>query len=338
MLTSGGEPLQLTNDEGDKHVDAFSSDGREVYYKKQFGQDEIWAVPTLGGNPRRIATAASLVPSIDGEFIYYTKSDTPGIFRARKSGANEQLVYESKGASHFPILMFPGGNDLLVAGVEVGDSPNISFSKINLATRQTVELGEVSGYRSGYCAWAEPGVSVLLSRTVNGLTNLWEYNLRDRSLTQMTFGTGSDFSPMPDPVGKGIYYVSGRSSGLLTAYHVHSKEFKDILSDDASQPIVSRDGKRVMYITLAPEKQELWISDIDGGNRIKIAGGGEETGTGTWSHDGSHLSFVETEGNTGMKLYIIGTDGSGRRQLPPIGDLPWNSVWSPDQKSVYNRR
>ena len=27
MLTSGGEPLQLTNDEGDKLVDAFSPDG-----------------------------------------------------------------------------------------------------------------------------------------------------------------------------------------------------------------------------------------------------------------------------------------------------------------------
>ena len=32
MLTSGGEPLQLTNDEGDKGVDDFSSDGKEVYY------------------------------------------------------------------------------------------------------------------------------------------------------------------------------------------------------------------------------------------------------------------------------------------------------------------
>jgi Tol biopolymer transport system component len=32
MLTSGGEPLQLTNDEGDKFVDAFSPDEKEVYY------------------------------------------------------------------------------------------------------------------------------------------------------------------------------------------------------------------------------------------------------------------------------------------------------------------
>ena len=49
MLTSGAEPLQLTNDEGDKEVDTFSSDGKEIYYVRSFGRDEVWAVPTLGG-------------------------------------------------------------------------------------------------------------------------------------------------------------------------------------------------------------------------------------------------------------------------------------------------
>ena len=52
MLTSGGEPLQLTNDEGQKLVNAFSPDGTEIYYQRVLGRDEAWAVPTLGGNPR----------------------------------------------------------------------------------------------------------------------------------------------------------------------------------------------------------------------------------------------------------------------------------------------
>ena len=43
MLTSGGEALQLTNDEGDKFVDNFSSDGKEVYY----GEDS-WPERGLG--------------------------------------------------------------------------------------------------------------------------------------------------------------------------------------------------------------------------------------------------------------------------------------------------
>ena len=67
-------------------------------------------------------------------------------------------------------------------------------------------------------AWAEPGNAVLFSRTLNGLTNIWKYSLRDRSLTQVTFGTGPDYSPMPDPVGKGIYYVNGNRERTLEGH------------------------------------------------------------------------------------------------------------------------
>jgi serine/threonine protein kinase len=49
MLTSGGKPLQLTNDEGDKAIDTFSPDGKEIYYESSVGIEEVWAIPTLGG-------------------------------------------------------------------------------------------------------------------------------------------------------------------------------------------------------------------------------------------------------------------------------------------------
>jgi hypothetical protein len=84
MLTSGGEPLQLTNDEGDKQVHNFSPDGREVYYGRTLGRDEAWAVPTLGGSPRRVASGFSVLPSPDGVSIFYAKSENPAIFPCRK--------------------------------------------------------------------------------------------------------------------------------------------------------------------------------------------------------------------------------------------------------------
>jgi serine/threonine protein kinase/Tol biopolymer transport system component len=338
ILTSGGEPLQLTNDEGDKVVDTFSPDGTEIYYARSVGREEVWAVPTLGGAPRRVVSGNFAVPSVDGEFIYYVKSDSSGLFRAGKTGLNEELVYNSEGSRLFfiPLLLFPGGNDLLAAG-ERRDSPNIRFFRINVTTHEAVDLGEVSGNRNlDDIVWAEPGTTLILSRTVNGLTNIWKYSLQDQSLTQITFGAGPDFSPMPDPGGKGIYLVNGKSSGFLTAYHVHSKESTDIMTEDATQPTISPDGKRVMYITLPSGKNhELWVSNIDGGNKVKIATGGESLGTGTWAPDNFHLSFFEPEAGTESKSYIVGADGSGLRQLPPMVGTPMNPVWSPDQKSLY---
>jgi serine/threonine protein kinase len=337
MLTSGSEPLQLTNDEGDKYVNTFSPDGREVYYERSLGRDEVWAVPVLGGAARRVVSATDVVTSADGAFIYYRKSDSPGIFRAGKSGVGEKLVYNSDGSGvfFFPTLIFPGGNDLLATAGRPEDPSNFRFYRINVTSHESVDLGGVSGNQRDV-VWSEPGNSVLLSRTVNRLTKIWNYSLQDRSLTQITFGAGPDFSPMPDPGGKGIYFVNGKSSGFLTAYNVHSKESTDIVSENATQPTISPDGKRVMYINLpAPDRRELWVSDIDGGNKVKIAIGGEQLATGTWAPDNFHLSFFEVGAGEGDKAHIVAADGSGLRQLPRTGGPVWNPVWSPDQKSLY---
>jgi hypothetical protein len=238
---------------------------------------------------------------------------------------------ESTGRFFVPLLIFPSGNDLLAAGIRV-DSPNPRIFRISLTSHEATELpvnpGEVS--KNIDVAWAEPGNSILLSRNVNGLTNIWKFGLQNRSVTQITFGTGPDYSPMPDPGGRGIYFVNGKASGFMTVYHVNSKESKDIVSEDATEPAISPDGKRVMYIMFpAPHRSELWVSDIDGGNKKRIATG-EELGTGAWTPDNLQLSFVDAS-----KVYIASADGSSLRQAPPMGVRPISVVWSSDQKSVY---
>jgi Tol biopolymer transport system component len=241
-------------------------------------------------------------------------------------------VYSTERTGRFflPLLIFPGGNDLLAASAQA-DSPNdLRIFRISLTSQEAVELTVdlVSVY--GDVAWAEPGNSILLSRTVNGLTNIWKYGLQDQSLTQITFGTGPGYSPMPDPGGKGIYFVNGKSSGFMTVYHVNSKESTDIVSEDATAPAISPDGKRVMYIMFpAPQRSELWGSDIDGGNKKRIATG-QDLGTGAWAPDIFHLSFTDAS-----KVYIGSADGSSLRQVPLMQGAPLTGVWSSDQKSVY---
>jgi serine/threonine protein kinase/Tol biopolymer transport system component len=339
MLTSGGEPLQLTNDEGSKVLNNFSPDGTEIYYGRSLGRDEVWAVPALGGTPRRLASASDVVPSPDGASIFYTKSGGSAIFRAEKSGLHEESVYNFKGAgqSYFPLLLFPGSQDLLVAASSFGfdlSQSQFRLYKITVASHQALDLGELSGNTSDV-VWADPGRSILFSRTVNGLTNIWKYTLQDRGLAQITFGTGPDFSPMSDPGGRGIYYVNGRSSGFLTVYQVHSRQSTDIVSEDATQPLLSPDAKRVMYITLpASQRTELWVSGIDGANKVKIAAG-ESLATGSWASDNFHLYFFGTTGGGEDKGYIVGADGSGLRELPLVGGAPAGAVWSPDRKFLY---
>jgi serine/threonine protein kinase/Tol biopolymer transport system component len=335
MLISGGDPLQLTKDEGDKAVDCFSPDGTEIYYVRSTVGFEVWAVPTLGGNPRRAANGFSLAPSPDGGSIFYLRSGRRAIFRADKSGMGEEEVY-SFGANTLPprrILPFPDSNHLLVLNSSAVSVAEDLFHVYQVdPTRKTaVDLGEVSANLND-TAWGDAGKTLLVSRTVNGLNNLWQYDLKTKALTQVTSGTGPDFSPMRDPGGKGIYFVNGKASGVLTAYNVHSKQTTDIASENATQPVVSHDGRRVMYITApAKDRTEVWVASVDGRNKVKIASS-KSLGTGFWAADSFHLFFMQEEPN---KPFTAAADGSG------VHEIPWNGgeiqalTSSADQKSVF---
>ena len=171
--------------------------------------------------------------------------------------------------------------------------------------------------------------TVLFSKTMNGLTNIWSHDLNGLNLTQITPGPGPDFSPMRDPGGKGIYFVNGKSSGFLTAYHVHSKESTDITSENVTTPTISPDGKRVMYITLLrPGRSKLWVSNLDGTNKVKLATG-QSLRTGTWAPDNLHVSFVDSAAGASAsgvvpavvasKAYVVGTEWQRSQRAPHDG-------------------
>ncbi len=335
MLTSGGEPLQLTHDEGDKVVNSYSPDGTEIYFSRTLGRDEVWSVPTLGGAPRQVVPGQWAVPSPDGKSLFFVKSDSNAVFSADKSGLGEQKVFSFDNPSLIPLflLAYPNGTDLLVFAVAHFGDDESRLYKLNTTTRTATELGSLT-CRLPNVTWAEPGKSLYLSRTVNGLTNIWKYRLADRALMPVSTGPGSDLSPMPDPAGKGIYYVNGRASGFLTTYSVHSKESVDIASVNTSQPTVSRDGKRVMFLKLVgPEKTELWVSDINGAHATQLASS-RALATGDWSHDSSQLTFME-EASGVSKAYVIGDDGRGLHQIGQGEGQISTEVWSADGKWVY---
>jgi serine/threonine protein kinase len=337
MLTSGGQPLQLTSDDGAKIVDSFSPDGAEVYYGRSQERTEEWAVPTLGGKPSRVVSGTHLAPSPDGAALFYTESDERVLFRAEKSGLDSEKIY-SFGTAALPIsriLPYPDGSRLLVITADpVSSLEGFRAHEIDIAKKTETDLGEIPGIASGV-VWADAGNTILFSRTVNGLTNIWKYGLDDKKLEQATLGTGPDTWPMPDPGGKGLYFVNGKSSGFLTAYNTHTKQSTDIAAENATQPAISPDGKKVMYITVpARDRNEMWVSDIDGANKTKIATG-ESLATGFWSSDSSLLSFIEEKPGSPDKPYIARADGSGLQPLVWSGGTVQALQFSPDQKTLY---
>jgi len=343
MLASGGEPLQLTNDQESKTLNGFSPDGNSIYYGviggTESGGDEVWSVPTLGGPPARIAFGRSLIASPDGSSFYFFKTGGDQVYRKPRSGVGEELIYDlgRDGMLPWDILAFPDGKDLLVGAGPASDPltnpATKTIYKINIASHQAGKLAELSGTPTGI-AWDDPDKTLLFSRTENEVTNLWEYDLNGGGLKQITFGAGPDLYPMADPAGKGIYFVTGRQSGALTIYQPRTKQSFDVVSENATQPDFSPDGKRLAYVTLSgPRHQELWVADVDGGNKVKLASSASLI-TLAWSPDDSRFAYMDVNGS-GATLYTIRADGGGLRQIPWSGaNIGW-AVWGLDGKTLY---
>ena len=338
MLASGGDPLQITSDSTSKVLDGFSTDGTQVYYGVLGANQAIYSVPTLGGTPTVVATGQGLAASADGNWLYYIKGfKENAVFRRPKSGVSEELVFHADpGFNPAEILPSPDGKDIIVvvSNDTIQGAITAGLYRVNLGSHVSKKVGDISGSPTGF-VWADAGQNLACSRTVNGVTNIWTYNLNDGSLTQKTFGAGPDLSPMPDPTGKGIYFVNGRRSGALTAYHPKTKQSLDLVNELATQPAISWDGKRVAYITLTGNAQQgdLWVSDVDGGNRVKLASGTSLV-TIVFTSDDSEFVFSDTE-NEVQKAYIIRTDGTHLRQIPWSGAMVGYGAPSPDPMTVF---
>jgi len=242
---------------------------------------------------------------------------------------------ESAGRPIGRILPFPDGKRLLtLTFLPSSFLEDFHVYDVDLSNQTANDVGQIQG-DVNQAVWSEAGKSLLFSRTVNGLTNIWKFNLQDKSLAQVTFGTGPDVWPMPDPAGKGIYLVNGKATGLLTSYHPKTKEATDIAGENATQPAFSRDGKRVMYVTQpARDRSEVWVANADGSNKLRLATG-TSLATATWAPDNFHLAFVSEEPGKPNGLYVAGADGSGLRSLNWNYGAVQNVIWSSDQKSVF---
>jgi len=318
MLTSGGEPLQLTSDEGSKLISSFSADSTLIYYERELGTEEVWVMPTLGGNATRLVQGVALIPSPDGKSLFYNDLDSHDLIQASSDGSGAKTIFNftKMGLGPLRTLAYPDGAALLLIVTANNLAPNTEqLYKFDLASHEANKIGEIPT-NSHAIRWSDPGESLIFSRNVNAIVNVWQYNLADNSCTQITFGPGPDYFPMKDPAGRGIYFINGQDSGYLSVYDVHTKATTDIVSDLATQPTISPNGKRVMYVTQPePSQSELWISGLDGSNKVKIFSSSHDIGTGDWSSDGSQIIYTDVQTNADRN-FVVNADGTHLRELP----------------------
>ncbi len=86
---SGGSAVRLTSTPGDEAAPSWSRDGRSIYFAaRRSGSWEVWRMPSSGGAAARVTFQGghTAYESADGQWIYFSRADSPGIWRMPSGG------------------------------------------------------------------------------------------------------------------------------------------------------------------------------------------------------------------------------------------------------------
>jgi Tol biopolymer transport system component len=98
---AGGNPTRLTSDPAEEVRPSWSRNGHWIYFGSTTTENrwEIWKVPSLGGPPRQVTRGGGreAFEAPDGKSIYYTRSETDGIWHLPLDGTGPPVQVSTHG-------------------------------------------------------------------------------------------------------------------------------------------------------------------------------------------------------------------------------------------------
>jgi Tol biopolymer transport system component len=148
---------------------------------------------------------------------------------------------------------------------------------------------------------------------------------------------GVDLEPPSwSPDGRRIAYTRGGQI-MLTSDH---DSLQTTFTNSGESPAWSPDGSKIAYQSL----QEIFVSDIDGGNLTQLTFNYLLDDQPSWSPDGSKITFVHNAGRATLmgggrrdSIYVMDSDGSNSHEITGSGKNNSFPRWSPDGKRIVFR-
>ncbi len=318
-LLASGESKQLTDDQFQKYDPVFTPDGSRIAYTVlAHGTWETWTVPVLGGSPSRLMQNAAGMSWLSADRVVFSEvmagtAVHMGIVAARENRADEQAIYfpgHERGMAHNSYGS-PDQHSLLVVEMDRLQA----WQRCRLMPIDGSSVGTQVGPQGGCIAagWSPDGKWMYFNVEVNGSTHLWRQRFPGGTPQQITFGPTEEEGLAVAPDGKSLIASIGRRQSSVWLKD-STVEHRLPVEGSASQPVFSRDGKRLYYLVQKGSSAEsiaLWARDLASGKIDPIL-----TGQSILDYDVSpdekELAFTVKDGLATV-LYIAAVD----RGTPP---------------------
>ncbi|HET9178557.1 MAG TPA: protein kinase [Terriglobia bacterium] len=306
-------------------------------YSGPIGQEgPFWALPAIGGSPRRLADALGhdAAWSTDQNKLVYAKGKD--LYLASGDGTDSRRLVSLEGAA-FALAWSPDGSEIRFSA----DDPKTQLSSIWQISADGGNLHQLlPGWHpgaAGCCGKWTPEGKYFIFVSDGQIWAIRETGSFLRKVNhepmQLTSGAITYGEPLPGKDGKKLYTVAGLARGELDRYDAKSRHFVPFLSGiSASCVNFSRDKQWVTYVSY-PEGN-LWRSRTDGSQRLQLTFPPMAAILPRWSPDGKEIAFVGGSPNQTTKIYLVSAGGGTPRQVTQ-GNTNENDVtWSPEGNSI----
>ena len=352
MSVNGGNVVPIPHPPSEQGVwgwvASVSPDGSKllVVEQKNFGYGDwpLWAVPTLGGPPVRLADIKGSGGewSPDGQKLVYASGTS--LYLANADGTAFRKLTDLPGPFagqpyQGPLLTWsPGGQEIAFT---VQDPETLVPHLWELSSEGRGLHRMFPGWHegTGECcgSWVPDGKYFVFQSQ----GQIWAareagsfLHRSSRKPVQLTAGAVSYSYPVPGKDGKKLYAVAGFMRGELERYDARRKAFEPFLGAISAEGVsFSKDGQWVAYVSYPGGV--LWRSKLDGSDKLQLSSPPLYAVLPRWSPDGREIVFHSLQRDEPSRIYAVPAAGGSPKELVPSGSGPQlDPQWSPDGTSM----
>ena len=327
VAVSGGDTVVMKTPFPNASLNNISPDKTELVVGSFNGvelEQALWAVPVVGGSPRRFAT----VTGEDGTWM-----PNGNLLVAHEN----QLIEVDRNEVSRKFAQVP---DFYFSTWWLRWSPDSRALRFTAGTQGHNTIWEVlsdgtqlrdllSGWHEGtdplHGNWTPDGKYYLFQANRGLRSDIWaireatdRFHKVNRQPVQVTAGPLSFLSPQPSVDGKRIFAIGVQHRSELVRYDAKSAQFVPYLGGSSITHVsFSRDGQWVTYLSY-PEK-EVWRSRVDGTEKLQLTRAPLEAWAPTFSSDGRQILFNAFGVGGGAGMYLVSIDGGSLHALAVEG-------------------
>lgn len=338
----GGEPKKLNSHVGSPVT--FSPDGKRIAFVRTLQGERTMIIANADGTGEQpLATTKNPngfrdtgpAWSPDGKVIATGLENNDGsgsyhnIVEISVADGSIKAIGPQKWSNVSRVAWLADGSGLITACSELGTLANQVY-QISYPGGEARKITNDFNVYYDLSLTADSGSLVTVQE--ERVANIWiAPDSKVGSLRQLTNGPNKyeGFAGLRwTPDGKIVYtFLSGIAPNVLITNGDGSNS-RQLTENNASNPVVSPDGRYIVFVSAQPGAVGIWRMDINGGNRKQLA---DKGGSPDISPDGRWVVY-EVSGPEGRRLWKVSIDGGEPVQLTDYPSGP--PAISPDGRSI----